>query len=96
MCWVAQAPLRPGARLKIKHLSQTVAAKVDSIDGRLDVNSGEHGPTDELALNDIGLAHLRLAAPIAADAYEANRTTGSFILIDDATNDTVGAGMVVE
>ena len=70
---MAQAPLRPGARLRIKHASQTVAAKVDSIDGRLDVNSGEHGPADELALNDIGLAHLRLAAPIAADSYAANR-----------------------
>ena len=96
VCWMAQAPLQPGARLRVKHLSQTVAAKVDSIDGRLDVNSGEHGPADELALNDIGLAHLRLAAPIAADSYADNRTTGSFILIDDATNDTVGAGMVVE
>jgi sulfate adenylyltransferase large subunit len=95
VCWMAQAPLRPGARLKVKHLSQTVAAKVDSIDGRLDVNSGEHGPTDELVLNDIGLAHLRLAAPIVADSYGQNRTTGSFILIDDSTNDTVGAGMVV-
>ncbi len=95
VCWMAKAPLRPGARLRVKHVSQTVAAKVDSIDGRLDVNSGEHGPADELVLNDIGLAHLRLAAPIAADSYADNRTTGSFILIDDATNDTVGAGMVI-
>ncbi|HLM25362.1 MAG TPA: GTP-binding protein [Thermoleophilaceae bacterium] len=95
VCWMAQAPLKPGARLRVKHLSQTVAAKVESIDGRLDVNSGEHGPADELELNDIGLARLRLASAIAADPYAENRTTGSFILVDDSSNDTVGAGMVV-
>ncbi len=94
VCWMAESPLRPGARLRIKHATSTVATKVDAIGGRLDVNSGEQEDAVELALNDIGRVRLRLGAPLAADPYSVNRTTGSFILIDDSTNDTVGAGMV--
>ena len=94
VCWMAQAPLRPGARLRIKHAAQTVAAKVESIDRRLDVNSGEHEDAAELALNDIGRVRPKLGAALAADPYSENRATGSFILVDDSTNDTVGAGMV--
>ena len=70
----------------------------DSIKGvqyRLDVNSLHRDPdAGELMLNEIGRVQLRAAAPLLADPYEQNRTTGSFILIDEATGVTVGAGMI--
>ncbi len=95
VCWMAQAPLKAGARLRVKHTSNTVAAKVDTIEARLDVNSGANERAEELVLNDIGRVRLRLGAPLVADHYSDNRTTGSFVLIDHVTNDTVAAGMVL-
>jgi bifunctional enzyme CysN/CysC len=96
VCWMAQAPLRPGARYAIKHTTRSARAVVDAIEHRIDVHT--LAPRDwapQLALNDIGRVRLRLSAPLVADPYACNRATGSFILIDEATNDTVGAGMVV-
>lgn len=61
----------------------------------MDVNALGHEPAAQLGLNEIGRVRLRSSAPLMVDAYRRNRTTGSFILIDDATNDTVGAGMVL-
>jgi sulfate adenylyltransferase subunit 1 (EFTu-like GTPase family) len=61
----------------------------------IDVHTLQPNGGRELGLNDIGRVRLRLSQPLAADPYTTNRTTGSFILIDEATNDTVGAGMVV-
>jgi sulfate adenylyltransferase subunit 1 len=52
-------------------------------------------PADVLAMNDLGQIRLRLAQPIAADAYAENRSTGAFVLVDEATNDTVGAGLIL-
>jgi sulfate adenylyltransferase large subunit len=96
VCWMADAPLRPGGRYAIKHATHSARAIVEAIDGRLDVTTldREHGPA-ELALNDIGRVRLRTSKPLAFDPYARNRFTGSFILIDEATNDTVGAGMIV-
>jgi sulfate adenylyltransferase large subunit len=96
VCWMADAPLRPGGRYAIKHATHSARAIVEAIDGRLDVTSldREPGPA-ELALNDIGRVRLRTSKPLAFDPYARNRFTGSFILIDEATNDTVGAGMIV-
>jgi sulfate adenylyltransferase subunit 1 (EFTu-like GTPase family) len=95
VCWMADAPLRPGGRYAIKHATHSARAIVESIDGRLDVTSLRRvtGPA-ELALNDIGRVRLRTSKPLAFDPYARNRFTGSFILIDEATNDTVGAGMI--
>jgi sulfate adenylyltransferase large subunit len=96
VCWMADAPLRPGGRYAIKHATHSARAIVESIDGRLDVTSLEREPGPaELALNDIGRVRLRTSKPLAFDPYARNRFTGSFILIDEATNDTVGAGMIV-
>jgi bifunctional enzyme CysN/CysC len=96
VCWMADAPLRAGARLALKHTTNSVRAIVDSIEDRLDVTTLQReAGAAELGLNDIGTVHLRTSAPVLADPYSANRTTGSFILIDEATNDTVAAGMVV-
>jgi sulfate adenylyltransferase large subunit len=95
VCWMSEQPLREGARLAIKQTTRSARAIVDAIESVLDVHTLEHvAGRDELALNDIGVVSLRLSAPLAVDAYADNRATGSFILVDEATNDTVGAGMI--
>jgi bifunctional enzyme CysN/CysC len=97
LCWMTDAPLRAGARYALKHTTRTARAVVDAIEHRVDVHTLDPVPgPDELALNDIGRVRLRTGAPLVADPYARNRATGSFILIDEATNDTVGAGMIVE
>jgi sulfate adenylyltransferase large subunit len=96
VCWMADAPLRPGGRYAIKHATHTARAIIEAIDDRVDVASlGREPAPGELALNDIGRVRLRTSKPLAFDPYARNRATGSFILIDEATNDTVGAGMIV-
>jgi bifunctional enzyme CysN/CysC len=95
VCWFGERPLRPGARYLLKHLTQTVDAVVDEILDVLDVHTLDRaGAPAELALNDIGRVRLRVRRPLVTDPYAANRATGAFILIDDATNDTVAGGMV--
>ncbi|HEX3874249.1 MAG TPA: GTP-binding protein [Solirubrobacteraceae bacterium] len=95
LCWMDETPLRAGGRYAIKHTSRTAAVRVESVDDRIDVHTLEReaGPT-ELGLNDIGRVTLRTSAPLTVDPYRANRRTGSFILIDEATNATVAAGML--
>jgi bifunctional enzyme CysN/CysC len=95
LCWMDETPLRAGGRYAIKHTSRTAAVRVESVDNRIDVHTLERetGPT-ELRLNDIGRVTLRTSAPLAVDPYRSNRRTGSFILIDEATNATVAAGML--
>jgi sulfate adenylyltransferase large subunit len=96
VCWMADAPLRAGARYAIKHATHTARAVVEALEDRVDVHTLDREPSPEqLALNDIGRVRVRTSKPLAFDAYERNRATGSFILIDEATNDTVGAGMIV-
>jgi bifunctional enzyme CysN/CysC len=96
VCWMSEEPLRPGARYTIKHTTRTARAVVDQLEYRVDVNSLAHEQAGQLELNEIGRIRLRCSAPLMVDAYARNRTTGSFILIDEATNDTVGAGMVAQ
>ena len=66
-----------------------------SLDFRVEVNTLEHEPAQELALNEIGRVRLRTGTALMADPYARNRTTGSFILIDESSNDTVAAGMIL-
>jgi bifunctional enzyme CysN/CysC len=88
-------PLRAGSRYTIKHTSRGATAIVEAITDLVDVHTLERtAAPEELALNDIGQVRLRTSAPLAFDPYRVNRRTGSFILIDEATNETVGAGMV--
>jgi bifunctional enzyme CysN/CysC len=89
--------MRPGSRYLLKHTSKTVTAIVDGIDDMLDTHTLERidAPT-ELGLNDIARVRLRTSAPVAFDPYSRNRRTGSFILIDEASNATVAAGMIAE
>ncbi|HEV3035980.1 MAG TPA: GTP-binding protein [Solirubrobacteraceae bacterium] len=97
VCWMAEAPLRAGSRYLLKHTSRHVTAVMDSIDDLLEVHTLERiDPSGQLELNDIGRVHLRTSSPLVFDPYTANRRTGSFILIDETTNGTVGAGMIVE
>jgi bifunctional enzyme CysN/CysC len=95
VCWMSEQPLRPGARYAIKHTTRTARAMVEELEHRVDVNTLGHEDAQELALNEIGRVRLRVSTPLLVDHYSRNRTTGSFILIDETTNDTVGAGMVL-
>jgi sulfate adenylyltransferase large subunit len=95
VCWFSDKPLRPGSRYLLKHLTQTVDAVVDSIVDQVDIHTLERVPAPaELGLNGIGRVRLRVRRPLVVDPYATNRTTGAFILIDEATNDTVAGGMV--
>jgi bifunctional enzyme CysN/CysC len=95
VCWFADRPLRPGSRYLLKHLTHTAEASVDAILDIVDVQSLDRGPAPaELGLNDIGRIRLRTRRPVIADPYSRNRVTGAFILIDEASNDTVAGGMV--
>ena len=96
VCWMADAPLRPRGRYTIKHTTHAVTALVDEVLDRVDVHTLEpDASATELGLNDIGRVRLRTSKPVAVDPYARTRATGSFILIDEATNDTVGAGMAL-
>ncbi|NYI44069.1 bifunctional enzyme CysN/CysC/sulfate adenylyltransferase subunit 1 [Nocardioides aromaticivorans] len=95
ICWMTTAPLQPRQKLAIKHTTRTGRALVKDIQYRLDVNTLHRDQeTKELGVNEIGRVTLRTTVPLLADPYSKNRTTGSFILIDEATGVTVGAGMI--
>jgi bifunctional enzyme CysN/CysC len=94
--WMADRPLEDRARLLIKHTTRTVPARVEEIVSVVQIETLEDvRAPGKLELNDLGVVRFRLAEPLAVDPYARNRATGAFILIDEATNDTVGAGMVV-
>jgi bifunctional enzyme CysN/CysC len=95
VCWMSERPLKPRSRLLVKHTTRTVPAIADELLSAVDIHLLEDRPGPaELGLNDIGLVRLRLAEPLVVDPYQVNRATGALILIDEATNDTVGAGMI--
>jgi sulfate adenylyltransferase large subunit len=95
ICWLSERPLRAGSRYLIKHTSRGATAIVDELRDQIDVHTLERaGAPEALALNDIGRVRLRTSAPLVFDSYVNNRRTGSFILIDEASNETVGAGMI--
>jgi bifunctional enzyme CysN/CysC/sulfate adenylyltransferase subunit 1 len=95
VCWMSATPLQPRQKLAIKHTTRTARALVKDVQYRLDVNSLHRDlETKTLGLNEIGRVQLRTTVPLLCDPYEKNRTTGSFILIDEATGVTVGAGMI--
>jgi len=96
VCWMAEQPLSPRAKYALKHTTRGTRAMVSSIQYKLDVNTGHRiEGVEQLGLNDLGRISLRTMAPICYDEYRRNRTTGSFILVDEATNATVGAGMLL-
>jgi bifunctional enzyme CysN/CysC/sulfate adenylyltransferase subunit 1 len=95
ICWMTTQPLQPRQKLAIKHTTRTGRALVKDIQYRLDVNTLHRDQdTKELALNEIGRVQLRTTIPLLCDPYSKNRATGSFILIDETTGVTIGAGMI--
>ncbi len=95
ICWMTNEPLRPRQKLAIKHTTRSGRALVKDIQYRLDINTLHRDQeTKELGLNEIGRVQLRTTTPLLCDPYSKNRTTGSFILIDEATGVTVGGGMI--
>jgi len=108
VCWLAEGPERPGgagsgvqplragARYGIKHTTRSARAVVKDLEYRLDVNTlHRQAGVEALTLNEIGRVRLRATTPLFVDEYRRNRTTGSFLLIDEGSGATVGAGMVL-
>jgi bifunctional enzyme CysN/CysC len=95
VCWMTDEPLVAGGRYVVRHTTREVKAIADEIVSRMDVDTLDSElDADRLELNDIGSVKLRLSGPLVVDDYRLNRETGSFILIDEATNATVGAAMI--
>ena len=95
VCWLGESPGRVGGRYLLKHTTRSEPVKLDAVRETLDIATltGKPGG-DSLGLNDIARVSLRCASELVFDPYEENRWMGAFILIDSATNDTVGAGMI--
>ncbi len=94
VCWLSEEPLDLRRKYWLKHTTRQVAAKVKSIDSLLDINTQERHDGTELKLNGIATISLTVQQPLAADAYDVIRATGSFILIDEISHQTVAAGMI--
>ncbi|MCA9371114.1 MAG: adenylyl-sulfate kinase, partial [Candidatus Peregrinibacteria bacterium] len=94
--WLNEEPLAYGKQYLLKHTTKLTTATVKHVRYVMDINTVSRGESRPLAMNEIGRAAIETDEPIAADSYERNRATGSFILIDNATNQTVAAGMIVD
>jgi bifunctional enzyme CysN/CysC len=94
--WMAEQPFVPGKSYWVKQTTRTVAGEVAELRYGVDVNTLEKRPITRLALNEVGHVLLSLNQPIAYDPYKANAATGAFIVIDRLTNNTVGAGMILD
>jgi sulfate adenylyltransferase subunit 1 len=96
VCWMVDRPLSAGAKYFIKHTTRSARALVKALQYRLDINTLHRDESaTSLTMNEIGRLTLRTTSPLMFDSYRRNRTTGSFILIDEATNTTAGAGMIL-
>jgi len=97
VAWMVDKPLTAGSKYVLKHTTRSVRALVRDVRYRLDVNTLHRDESaTSLDLNEIGRVSFRTTAPVMVDAYRRNRTTGSFILIDEVTNTTAGAGMILD
>src|SRR4051794_25974756 len=94
--WMAEQPFVPGKSYLLKHTTRQTAAEIAALRYGVDVNSLEKRPIRKLGLNEVGQVQLSLTRPIAYDAYQRNAATGAFVVIDRLTNNTVGAGMILE
>jgi len=97
VCWFRNSPLVAGKKYLIRHSAQETAGIVKEIEYKIDINTQEKNySADQLVMNDIARVHLKTADPLVFDYYSDNRTMGSLIFIEEGTNDTVGAGMIVD
>ncbi|WP_313953929.1 sulfate adenylyltransferase subunit 1 [Accumulibacter sp.] len=95
LCWLAEAPLDPRRKYLIRHTTRDSKAMLAGIAFRVDINTMEREAAERLTMNDIARVSFKLAQPIFADPYAESRGTGAFIVIDESSNNTVGAGMIV-
>jgi len=96
VCWFSERPLRARAKYVLRHTTKEVKAVVREMRYKVDINTLHKVEGEpEFRLNEIGRIALRTSAPLFYDRYNRNRTTGSFVLIDEQTNETVAAGMIV-
>ncbi|RJQ49547.1 MAG: GTP-binding protein [Gammaproteobacteria bacterium] len=94
LCWMSEEPLQPGRKYLIKHTTRTVKALLPEIEYKVDMNTLERAPAQELKMNDIARVRVKTQKPLLCDPYRANRATGAFIVIDEHSNNTVAAGMI--
>ncbi len=94
LCWLAETPLDLNRKYTIKHSTRMVKSLISRLEYRVDVNTLAHHEATRLNMNDIARVALKVQQPLALDHYSKNRSTGSFIVIDEATNNTVAAGMI--
>jgi sulfate adenylyltransferase subunit 1 len=95
VCWLSETPLSTARSYIIRHTTRESKAKVGAIQYKVDVNTLEQQASSDLKMNDIARISFKLAQALMVDSYSANRATGAFIVIDESTNNTVGAGMIV-
>jgi sulfate adenylyltransferase subunit 1 len=96
ICWLSEQPLDTRRKYLVKHTTKTVKVWLTRIEHRVDVNTSQLvAGVKSLQMNDIARVGVKAQQPLVIDSYARNRATGSFILIDEATNNTVGAGMIV-
>lgn len=95
VCWFNERPMRQGNRYIVRHATQEAPCIVNSIDSRININTlQQETGIEELKMNDIASVTIKTASPLVFDPYKINRVTGSLILIDPNTFETVGAGMI--
>jgi sulfate adenylyltransferase subunit 1 len=96
VCWMGERPLQVGGKYAIRHTSKDARCVIKEVTYKMDINNLQRLEEDRnIGLNDIGRIRIRTTAPLLFDSYRRNRATGSIIIIDEATNATVGAGMIV-
>lgn len=96
ICWMHERPLQPSGKYALKHTTRDVRCIVKDVQYKMDINTLHRNEEDRsIGMNDIGRIRLRTTQPLFTDSYKRNRNTGSIILIDEATNETVAAGMVI-
>ncbi|MFK5878246.1 MAG: GTP-binding protein [Flavobacteriaceae bacterium] len=96
LCWLNNAPAKPRAKYTIKHTTNDQKAMIKEVVYKIDIQTlGRVSENKELKMNDISKVKIRTTKPLMVDSYRENRITGSIILVDDATNETVAAGMIV-
>jgi sulfate adenylyltransferase subunit 1 len=95
VCWLSETPMSTARTYVVRHTTRESKAKVGSIQYKVDVNTLEQQATTDLKMNDIAHVTFKLAQPLMVDSYNVNRATGAFIIIDESTNNTVGAGMII-
>jgi sulfate adenylyltransferase subunit 1 len=94
LCWLSESPLDKNRKYLVKHTTRTAKCLFSRLDYRVDVNTLEQHTAEKLHMNEIARVALKIQQPLVFDSYVVDRATGSFIVIDEATNNTVAAGMI--